>query len=287
MPELPEVDIIKQSLKKSILNKKIIKVIINNRNLRFKINKNTERLLKNRKIIYVSRIAKYLIIYLDDGKIIIFHFGMSGTLHLIKKNKSTYYTNLSFYGNIKLANNHNHIVIIFKKFKIIYNDPRRFGFIKVIDNRKKLKKYFQKIGPEPLDKFFSFEYLKKKLEYKKKNIKNILLDQSLVSGLGNIYVNEILFYARVNQLKSGQSLRYDSIKNIIKYSKLVLKIAIKSGGSSIRDFKSTDGNKGNFQDEFKVYGKNNHECPRYKCNGKILKVTISNRSSFYCNSCQK
>ena len=287
MPELPEVDIIKQSLKKSILNKKIIKVIINNRNLRFKINKNTERLLKNRKIIYVSRIAKYLIIYLDDGKIIIFHFGMSGTLHLIKKNKSTYYTNLSFYGNIKLANNHNHIVIIFKKFKIIYNDPRRFGFIKIFKNTELLKIYLNSYGLEPLDQNFNLNYLKNKLKNRNKNVKNILLDQKLISGVGNIYANEILFYSKINPKKRGKNLNNKELKKILINSKIVLKKAIKFGGSSIKNFKNTDGSNGTYQKEFKVYDKLNSKCPNKNCKSLIKKIVISNRSTFYCQKCQK
>ena len=160
MPELPEVEIIRQSLKKTINFDKILKVKVHNKNLRFKLSKNFENTLKNKKITNISRYAKYLIIELNNVEYLIFHFGMSGTLHL-KKNSNIKSTNLSFYSSQNLPNKHNHVELIFKNFKIIYNDPRRFGYIKLIKSKSELESFVSKIGLEPLDSKFSILYLKK------------------------------------------------------------------------------------------------------------------------------
>ena len=286
MPELPEVEIVKQSLKKKIKNKKIIKVVVRNRNLRFKLQSDFEKNLTNRTINQISRIAKYLILIFDNHKYCIIHLGMSGTVHLINKNQEREMTNLSFYQSKILPKKHNHIEIIFSKFKIIYNDPRRFGFFKILNNEHEFKSYFNKLGPEALNDDFNIKYLKKNLKNKKKNIKNLLLDQKFVSGIGNIYANEILFYSKINPKKKVLKINYKEIKQLLKFSKKVLNLAIKFGGSSIKNFKNTKGSMGEFQKEFKVYEKDNEKCPRKKCSGKIIKIFISNRSTFFCNSCQ-
>ena len=287
MPELPEVEIVKQSLKRKIKDKKIIKVVVRNRNLRFKLQSNFEKNLTNRIVNKISRISKYLILIFDNHKYCIIHLGMSGTVHLINKSKKTKITNLSFYKSKILPKKHNHIEIIFSKFKIIYNDPRRFGFFKILNNKHEFKSYFNKLGPEALSDDFNIKYLKKNLKNKKKNIKNLLLDQKFVSGIGNIYANEILFYSKINPKKNALKINYKEINELIKFSKKVLNLAIKFGGSSIKDFKNTKGSMGEFQKKFKVYEKDNEKCPRKKCSGKIIKIFISNRSTFFCNSCQK
>ena len=287
MPELPEVEIVKQSLKRKIKDKKIIKVVVRNRNLRFKLQSNFEKILTNRIVNKISRISKYLILIFDNHKYCIIHLGMSGTVHLINKSKKTKITNLSFYKSKILPKKHNHIEIIFSKFKIIYNDPRRFGFFKILNNKHEFKSYFNKLGPEALNDDFNIRYLKKNLKNKKKNIKNLLLDQKFVSGIGNIYANEILFYSKINPKKKALNINYKEINQLLKFSKKVLNLAIKFGGSSIKDFKNTKGSMGEFQKKFKVYEKDNEKCPRKKCSGKIIKIFISNRSTFFCNSCQK
>ena len=287
MPELPEVEIVKQSLQKSINLRKIVKVVVNNRNLRFKIEKDFEKNIKNKVIKNVSRKAKYLIIELENDKYFIIHFGMSGTLHLIKKNKKQKRTNLSFYHSNILGKKHNHVLLFFDKFKIIFNDPRRFGFFKFFKNRSTLQKYLSKNGEEPLSPLFNLSYLKKNILSRKKNIKNILLDQKIVSGIGNIYASEILFYSCVHPMKLGNEISIIELKKILKYSKFVLRKAIKNGGSSIRDFKNTDGNEGYYQQKFKVYNKENETCPNMLCISKITKRVISNRSTFFCGNCQK
>ena len=211
---------------------------------------------------------------------------MTGTFHLIRNNilKNT---NLSFYQSKDLPVKHNHIILIFKKFRVIYNDPRRFGFFKLLKDKESFKLYLNNIGYEPLDKNFNLKYLKKRILFRKKCIKSILLDQKIISGIGNIYANEILFHSGLNPRKKGLKLKDFELKYLYKYSKLVLKKAILKGGSSIRDFRNTEGAKGSFQDNFKVYNKDDHNCPNKKCNYKIKKINISNRSTFYCENCQK
>ena len=287
MPELPEVEIVKQSLNKKIQQKKIKKVIIKNRNLRFKIPLKFEELLQNKTIKKVTRFSKYLILNFSDGSFCLIHLGMSGTIHLIKKNNLNKFTNTSFYNSPNLPTKHNHVEIQFKNLKVIYNDPRRFGFFKFIENREILVARFNHLGPEPFFKKFNLKYLLKYFFNKKKNIKSFLIDQKFVSGIGNIYASEILFLCKIKPTQFAMKLTKRECKAIILFSKSVLNRAIKKGGSSIRDFKNTSGQSGNFQKEFKVYQRENLNCPRSKCGGKIKKIFISNRSTFFCNTCQK
>ena len=287
MPELPEVEIVKQSLAKKIEQKKIKKVIIRNRNLRFKIPEKFEELLQNKIIKKVTRFSKYLILNFSDGSYCLIHLGMSGTIHLIKKNNLNEFTNVSFYNSPNLPKKHNHIEIQFRDLKVIYNDPRRFGFFKFINNKQELINRFKHLGPEPFFENFNLKYLLKYFFNKKKDIKSFLIDQKFVSGIGNIYASEILFLSKINPTTYAMKLSKEECKKIITYSKSVLNKAIEKGGSSIRDFKSTSGEIGNFQKEFKVYQREKLNCLRNKCTGKIKKIFISNRSTFFCNKCQK
>jgi len=287
MPELPEVEIVKQSLAKKIQQKKIKKVIIKNRNLRFKIPFKFEESLQNKIIKKVTRFSKYLILNFSDGSFCLIHLGMSGTIHLIKKDNFNKFTNTSFYNSPNLPKKHNHVEIQFQDIKVIYNDPRRFGFFKFIDNKQDLINRFSHLGPEPFFKNFNLKYLLRYFMNKKKDIKSFLLDQKFVSGIGNIYASEILFLSKINPTTYAMRLSKEDCKKIISYSKSVLNKAIKKGGSSIRDFKNTSGEIGNFQKEFKVYQRENQNCQRNKCTGKIKKIFTSNRSTFFCNTCQK
>ena len=284
MPELPEVEVVTRSLKKTIKNRKIIKIIVNNRNLRFKLPKNFESILKNKIVKNITRKSKYIIFDFGNNFYTILHLGMSGTLH-IPSNKNI--TNLSFYSNPTLPKKHNHIIIEFDKIKLIYNDPRRFGYFKLFENKNNLENFINNYGPEPFSSKFNLNYLKKYFYKKKKNIKNFLLDQKFVSGLGNIYASEILFSSKINPKKKAKSLSENDCINIIKYSRKILNLAIKKGGSSIRDFKNIVGKNGSFQDNFKVYNRENKICLSPGCNGTIKKKFITNRSTFFCNICQK
>ena len=285
MPELPEVEVVKQSLHRKIKFQKINKVVVRNRNLRFKIPKNFEFFLKNKKIDKISRKSKYLIFYLSNNTFFIVHLGMSGTIHLINS-KNYYNSNTSFYGNSNLPKKHNHIIIFFRKIKLIYNDPRRFGFIKILNNKKNFLNFFKNIGPEPFSNKFNFIYINHYLNKKNKNIKSFLLDQKFVSGIGNIYANEILFYCKINPFKQAKNITKMEIGKIKYFSKFILNKAIKKGGSSIKNFKNAKGNKGNYQNEFKVYDRENLNCLKKDCYGKIKKKIVSKRSTFFCNRCQ-
>ena len=287
MPELPEVEIVRQSLNKKIKQKVVKKVLIRNRNLRLKIPLNFAKFLIGKKIIEVKRFSKYIIICLSNHSYCLLHLGMSGTIHLVENYKKTLVTNTSFYNSPLLPKKHNHVEIYFDNFKIVYNDPRRFGFFEIAEDIEILEKRFFKLGPEPLQNEFNVNYVFSFFKRKKKNIKNFLLDQFFVSGIGNIYASEILFLSNINPEKKASLLNKKDCEKLILNSKKVLINAIKQGGSSIRDFKNTDGKSGNFQKNFKVYDRNGLKCKRSNCKGVIKKKKISNRSSFFCNICQK
>ena len=262
MPELPEVEIVKQSLNKSITGKIIKDILIKNRNLRFKIPKNFEKNIVKKKIVKVDRFSKHLILKFEDSSNLMIHLGMSGTIHLINKSrKKNSITNTSFYHSPLLPKKHNHVEI-------------------KIDN-------FKKYGPEPFDPLFNKNYIFNYFKNKKKNIKNFLIDQNFVSGIGNIYACEILFLCKILPFKKVSSLSLNDCQKISYYSKVVLRKAIKKGGSSIRDFINTGGDQGSFQKNFNVYQRENKKCLKYSCKGTIHKKFISNRSSFFCNLCQK
>ena len=207
---------------------------------------------------------------------------------LIEKKKK-YKT--SFYYNINKDKDNKHDRIIFNlsnNQKLIYNDVRKFGFIKFIkrdyvDQNSHLKL----LGPEPLSTKFNIEYFKNYIIGKERTIKDLLMDQKFISGLGNIYVNEILFFSGIRPTKKINKLKDFEIRKIVKFSKKIISKAIILGGSSIKDFSSSSGKKGSFQQHFSVYGKKGENCSKLKCKGKIKKIVIANRASFFCNKCQK
>ena len=287
MPELPEVEIVRQSLNKKIKQKKVKKVIVRNRNLRIQIPNDFKKVLENKIIYKVSRFSKYLIIFLSNNKFCLIHLGMSGTIHFLDLKNKKDSTNLSFYNSPFLPKKHNHVEIIFDNFKIIYNDPRRFGFFQIIKNYKDLKKRFIHLGPEPFNNNFNLKYFLQFKKDKNRTIKDLLIDQKFVSGIGNIYASEILFLSKVNPQKKIKLLTSKECIQIISNSRKVLSNAIDKGGSSIRDFKNTNGIKGGYQDSFRVYQREGMNCKRQNCTGKIKKKVITNRSTFFCDFCQK
>ena len=212
---------------------------------------------------------------------------MSGTIHLVNNTTINKRTNTSFYNSPLLPKKHNHVELIFNNFKIVYNDPRRFGFFQIIKNNLDLKKRLNHLGPEPFDQNFNLTYVSNFFKGKNKDIKNFLLDQKFVSGIGNIYASEILFLSKINPFKKVKLLSKKECQSIIINSKKILLKAISKGGSSIRDFKDTSGLKGGFQDEFKVYQQEGKQCKNFGCSNLIKKKIISNRVTFFCDSCQK
>jgi len=286
MPELPEIEIVKRSLFKMINKAKIIDIKINNKNLRYKIPDTFSKNLIGSRILRISRISKYLIFHFEK-KMLLVHLGMSGKLLLMRSRDNTIFKT-SFYYSLNILQKHNHIYFVLNNgWVLIYNDVRRFGFFKLY-NTTQLNKiiFIKKLGLEPFSKKFSSKYFEKFVKNRKKNIKNLLMDQTFVSGLGNIYVNEALFMSRIKPLRTCNSLNQNEIRNLILNIKKILKLSISKGGSSIRNFQNTLGKSGNFQQFFHVYGRKNKICSRISCKGKIEKIEISKRSSFYCNKCQ-
>tara|TARA_B100000686_G_scaffold347832_1_gene437418 strand:+ start:744 stop:1607 length:864 start_codon:yes stop_codon:yes gene_type:complete len=287
MPELPEIEIVKRSLIKKINKAKIIDIIINNKNLRYRVSNTFSRDLIGEKILNISRRSKYLIFHFKK-KLLLSHLGMSGKL-LILRNIDSKIFKTSFYYDLNILKKHNHIHFKLNNgLVLIYNDVRRFGFFKLY-NIKQYKKinFLKKLGIEPFNNKFNLKYFQTFVQNRKKSIKNLLMDQTFVSGLGNIYVNEALFMSGINPLRMCNSLKVNEINDLIKNIKKILKISISKGGSSIKDFQNISGKSGNFQQFFHVYGEENKKCSRISCKGKIKKIFISNRSSFFCNKCQK
>jgi len=286
MPELPEIEIVKRSLSKMINKAKIINIKINNKNLRYKIPHTFSKHLIGEKILRISRKSKYLIFHFKK-KLLLAHMGMTGKLLLLQSRANKIFKT-SFYYDSNILPNHNHIYFILNNnLVLIYNDIRRFGFFKLYNNTQLNKiTFLKKLGLEPFSKKFNVKYFEKFIRNKKRNVKNLLMDQTFVSGLGNIYVNEALFMSKIKPSRICNSINKNEIRNLILNIKKILNFSISKGGSSIRDFKNILGKSGNFQQFFHVYGQKDKNCSRISCKGKIKKITISNRSSFYCNRCQ-
>ena len=289
MPELPEVEVVKRSLINKTQNLIVKAVKINDGRLRYKIDRNNIKKIIGLKFKKISRRSKYLLFYFNKDIVMLVHLGMTGKFFFVNRKRTKYKT--SFYYDINENKDKKHDRIIFElsnNQKLIYNDIRKFGFIKFY-NQANLEQniHLKYLGPEPLSSKFNIRYFKNYIEGRQRVVKNILMDQRFISGLGNIYVNEILFFSGVKPSKKIKKLSDLEIQKIIKFSKKIISKAIILGGSSIKDFSSSSGKKGSFQQHFRVYGKKDENCPKVKCVGKIKKIVIANRASFFCNKCQK
>jgi len=289
MPELPEVEVVKRSLERNILNLIIKKVKINDGNLRYKVNKNGFLKLKGKKITKIKRRSKFLIFEIGKTYQMLVHLGMTGKFFFINNKNKKFKTSFYYFLNYKKDRKHDRVIFFLNnKKKLIYNDIRKFGFIKIYNYSLITKsKHLAHLGPEPLEKNWNCFYLKKYFIGRKRSIKNILMDQKCVSGLGNIYVNEILFRSGIQPTRMVNKLKNFEIEKIIKFSKKILRNSIKFGGSTIKDFSSENGKKGVFQQHFKVYGRENLKCSNVDCNFKIIRIVVSNRATFFCKKCQK
>ena len=289
MPELPEVEVVKRTLERKVLNLIIKKVKINDGNLRYRVNKSDFLKLSGKRIKKIERKSKFLIFKIGKNIMMLVHLGMTGKFFFSNTRNKKFKT--SFYYKLDNSKDQKYDRIVFyleKKQKLIYNDIRKFGFIKVIDfDKYKNNSHLKHLGPEPLEEDFNFKYFKNYISGKNRNVKNVLMDQKCISGLGNIYVNEILFCCSIRPSKKVVMLTNKEIEKIIFNTKKIIKKSIKLGGSSIKNFSSIDGKKGAFQQTFKVYGRNGENCSNTDCNTIITKLIISNRSSFYCPRCQK
>ena len=289
MPELPEVEVVKRSLINKTQNSIIKAVKIKDGRLRYKISYNQIKKIIGLKLIKIIRRSKYLLFFFNKDIIMLVHLGMTGKFFYTDKKNNKYKT--SFYYDINEDKDTKHDRVIFdlsKNQKLIYNDVRKFGFIKFL-NKYGLENspHLQNLGPEPLKKEFNFFYFKNFIKGRNRSTKDILMDQKFVSGLGNIYVNEILFFSGIKPTKKTQNLSDKEIKKIVKFTKKILTKAINLGGSSIRDFSSSSGKKGSFQQHFMVYGRKGENCRNRKCKKIIIKIVLGNRSSFFCSRCQK
>ena len=289
MPELPEVEVVKKSLINKMQNLFVKAVKINDGRLRYEIDRKKIKKIIGLKFKKIYRRSKYLLFFFNKEVVMLVHLGMTGKFFFINCKKTKHKT--SFYYDINEDKDKKYDRIIFylsNNQKLIYNDVRKFGFIKVI-NRKNLdlNAHLKYLGPEPLSKKFNIKYFKNYILRRDRTIKDILMDQKFISGLGNIYVNEILFFSGVKPTKKVKKLSEKEINKIIKLTKKIILKAIISGGSSIKNFSSSSGKKGSFQQHFSVYGKKGEKCSNRKCRNNIIKIIISNRSSFYCSKCQK
>ena len=283
MPELPEVETVKRGLEEFIINESIKEVYLSKFSLRFPWPKDFVSKIVGKKIISIKRRAKYIIIGLSDNYSIIAHLGMSGSYKVLKKGEVEDYIILK----------HDHLIIDLDNFKIVYNDPRRFGYIDLTNQDPETHKFLSSLGPEPLSNYFNADNLAETLLNKNKPIKNTLLDQNIVSGLGNIYVCEALFRSKINPKKNCSKLvtsKGKPKKNLILLIQKineVIKEAIEVGGSTLRDFSNISGKMGYFQSSFNVYNRENEECLLGSCDGVVKRIIQSGRSTFFCSKCQK
>ena len=289
MPELPEVEVVKRSLTRKVQNLIIQKVNIKDSKLRYHLDKNKFRKIIGLRIKKIERKSKFLLFFLNKNFIMMVHLGMTGKFFFVDRKNTKLKT--SFYYNIdyKKEQKYDRVEFILNKNqKLIYNDVRKFGFIKLLDEKEYRHNFHIKhLGPEPLKKTFNYIYFKHYVKGRNRVIKDILMDQKFVSGLGNIYANEILFLSKVKPSRKVKNLKEFELKKIINFTKEVLKNAIELGGSSIKDFSSSNGKKGSFQQHFNVYGKKGAACSNTTCKSIIVKSSISNRSTFFCDNCQK
>ncbi len=277
MPELPEVETIKNTVAKTLLGAKIVKVTVRQRQFRQNVPEDFENRIEGATVIALKRIAKYMLVELDNGQTIIWHFGMSGKIKIesILPNQ---------------LDKHDHIIFETSNGVIIYNDVRRFGLVTVCDSDKlKENPLLKELGLDPWEKELTPKYLLDILHSKKCAIKVALLDQSIICGIGNIYASEILYKARILPTRESKSINIEECALIIKYTQEILEKAIAAGGSTIHDFKRPDGDIGYFQKQHCVYNKTGQRCPDCCCNGKkhIEKIVLGGRSTFFCPVLQK
>ena len=283
MPELPEVETTKEGLKKDLEGQKILKIQLSNKKLRFPYNKNFIKKITGEYILSITRRAKYILFDLSNGMKIISHLGMSGSYRIIDKK------NFNTGSKIK----HDHFVLHTEEFVAIYNDPRRFGYILLQENSLSDHERLSGLGYEPLSQECNAKNLSLLFHKKERNIKNTLLDQKIIAGLGNIYVCEALFKSGISPLLPAKKLvnkdktPKKELIDLVKSIKKIIKSSIKLGGSSFRDYVNTEGKMGYFQSTFNVYGREGKICVSKGCSESIKRIVQSNRSSFFCSSCQK
>ncbi len=290
MPELPEVETVRRGLEPTLKGQTLVRVEARRPDLRFAFPARFVERLEGAKVESLDRRAKYLIAYLSTEEALIMHLGMSGRFSIVDERGVLAFDDYAY--DTGVDPKHDHVVLhVGTGAKVIYNDPRRFGFMDIVPSASlEQSKHFAKMGPEPLGNHFSADHLAKSLATKKTPIKSALLDQANVAGLGNIYVCEALFRAQISPMRLSNTLIASEIEGLTEAIRAVLIEAIEAGGSTLRDFAAADGALGGFQERFDVYGREGLPCPRGPVDGTphepIHRTVQSGRSSFYCPTCQ-
>ena len=287
MPELPEVETVVQGLLTVITGKLIKTVTINRPNLRWPFPKGMKERLEGNVVLNVNRRSKYILVELSLGETMIMHLGMSGRV-LIHQGKAQN-NHENFYFNQPEIEKHDHVIFDFEEgIRVVYNDPRRFGAIDVCNSMElSTHKMISNLGIEPLSNQFNADFLIEKFKGSKTTIKAALLNQRHVCGLGNIYVCEALWRSGISPLKLAGQIKINKIEFLTTAIRKVLLEAISSGGSSLKDFKNTEGTLGYFQHNFNVYDSEGNSCKTVGCCETIKKIVQAGRSTFFCNNCQR
>ncbi|HKX09820.1 MAG TPA: bifunctional DNA-formamidopyrimidine glycosylase/DNA-(apurinic or apyrimidinic site) lyase [Stellaceae bacterium] len=272
MPELPEVETVVRGLSARMAGRRVTRLDLHRGDLRWPIPKDLKRKTVGRRIEAVRRRAKYILIDLDDGGVLLLHLGMSGRLTLVNADDQT------------PPEPHDHVVFTLDDgTRIRFNDQRRFGVLDYV-RAKGLEKHslLRELGPEPLDPAFTGEVLAASLTGKRTPLKAALLDQQVVAGLGNIYVSEVLYRAGLSPRRLARTVTLERARRLVQAIREVLERAIAAGGSSLRNYVQASGELGYFQHQWAVYGREGEPCPGCDCGGGIRRIVQSNRSTFYC-----
>src|ERR1700678_589365 len=291
MPELPEVETVRRGLTPAMLGTRIDKVELRRADIRFPLPPSFAKRLTGQRIVDVKRRAKYLLFELDGGETLIAHLGMSGSFRMEKTVTST---PGKFHHERSKDPKHDHVVLTLDNgWVVTYNDPRRFGFMDWgPPRRREQHRRLRGLGAEPLAPEFDAHCLAKLFAGSRAPLKSALLDQKRIAGLGNIYVCEALFRARLAPRKPASILANargaptKAATAVAKAIRDVLEEAVEAGGSTLRDHRQANGELGYFQHVFKVYDREGLPCVRERCRGIVARITQSGRSAFYCLKCQ-
>jgi formamidopyrimidine-DNA glycosylase len=292
MPELPEVETVRRGLEPAMEGKSFVKVDVHRPDLRWPLPKNFAARLQGKTVTGLGRRAKYLLADLSSGDVLLMHLGMSGSFRVFEKNGKDLGR---YYHERDKHIAHDHVVFHMSSgASVTYNDPRRFGSMKLIArDRLENEPLLKALGPEPLGNEFDAAMLARACCGKKTSLKAALLDQRIVAGLGNIYVCEALFRARLSPKRKASTIAdrhgapNERAERLVEAVKAVLQAAIKAGGSSLRDHRRTDGDLGMFQHDFQVYDREGEPCRTKGCSGTVKRIVQNGRSTFYCPTCQK
>ena len=291
MPELPEVETVRRGLAPVLTGQTLTKVEMRRPDLRFPLPERFQERLEGQTVTHLDRRAKYLVAALSSGESLILHLGMSGRFSVVEGQTTRSFDAYAY--DTGALERHDHVVFhIGSSTRLVYNDPRRFGFMDLVPSDSlETCSHFARMGPEPLGNLFSAAALSASLSGRKTPIKSALLDQSVVAGLGNIYVCEALFRAHIDPRRQTANLKPREISLLTASIRDVLEEAIVAGGSTLRDFAAADGSLGGFQERFDVYGREGMACgcgtQRRGQPVQIARIVQSGRSTFYCPACQR